>query len=106
MITYMTTIVTDTSTVRESQMSRWGPLSRWHSGTNTWTGCSPCTVFYWRLVQGRTRDDAMRIRGARTIRTKGGFLVTENCAALCVSTPSRTFGYDCEHANDESQSGS
>jgi hypothetical protein len=34
-------------------------------------------------------------------KDKGRFLVIANCAALCVSTPSRTFGYDSEHANDE-----
>jgi hypothetical protein len=37
----------------------------------------------------------------RDNKEKGGFLVIANCVALCVSTPSRTFGYDCEHANDE-----
>ena len=34
-------------------------------------------------------------------KDNGGFLVIMNCAVLCVLTPSRTFGYDCEHANDE-----
>jgi hypothetical protein len=37
-------------------------------------------------------------------KDKDGFLVIAKCA--CVSTPSRTFGYDCEHANNERKSGS